>query len=103
MFRFSEKNIASFWAFRWGKYPAITETKYHRVLLTYARVLSSICGALNLMRMYEGPQGLKPRLPMSDDAWLEPIGFCLVALLILCELSFYFISPTFVFVSVWWQ
>jgi hypothetical protein len=89
-----------------GNILQITEAKYRRVLLTYARVLSSICGVLKPMGMFvriSGPQSLKPRLPTSEYAWLERICFCLVALLILCELSFYFIPPTFYFISVWWQ
>jgi hypothetical protein len=67
----------------------ITESKYHGVLLAYARVLSSICGVLNPKRMFarvSGPQALMPRLPTSEYVWLERICFCLVALLIQCEL-----------------
>jgi hypothetical protein len=83
-----------------GNIPQIAEAKYRCVLLTYAEVLSSVCGVLNPMRMFAGLRALKPRLPTSEHAWFERICFCLVGLLILCELSFYFIPPTFVFVSV---
>ena len=101
------KILLPFWPLGGGNIMQITEAKYHGVILTYARVLSSICSVLNPKRMMftriAGPQVLMPKLPTSEYAWFERICFCLVALLIQCELSFYFIPPTSVFTSVWWQ
>jgi hypothetical protein len=71
----------------------IAEARYRRVVLTFAKVLSSVCGALNPKDMFARVQVLKHKMAMSEYAWFERISFSLTALLIQCELKFYHILP----------
>lgn len=66
----------------------IMEARYRGALVNYARVLSSICVDVT-PGLLSRSQAFKPKLAITEYAWLERMCFCLVALLIQCELSLY--------------
>jgi hypothetical protein len=67
-----------------GNVSRITEARHRGALLTYARVLCSICAVVPPV---SGSQALNPQLATSEYTWFWRISFCLVALLIQRELS----------------